>query len=70
MSKRLKGGAKGLKIQNIKNLVLDEKFVIEKNSKFIFFNKSIPLGISNVTLDGAETIIAKSQTNGFIQKSY
>ena len=30
VSKRLKGGAEGLKIQNIKNLVLDVKFVMKK----------------------------------------
>ena len=52
VSKRLTGGAKGLKIQNFKNLVLDKKFVI-KNNKFItitFFNKSIRLWFCN---DGA-----------------
>ena len=30
VSKRLKGGAEGLKIQNFKNLVQDQKFVIKK----------------------------------------
>ena len=29
VSKWLKDGAKGLKIQNIKNLVLDQKFIIK-----------------------------------------
>ena len=29
VSKWLKGGAEGLKIQNIKNLVLDQKFIIK-----------------------------------------
>ena len=45
VSKWLKGDAEGLKIQNIKNLLLDKIFVI-KNSKFILitsFNKSIRL---------------------------
>ena len=50
------------------------KKLLLKNGKFIlvtFFNKSIRLWFGN---DGANgtigTIIAKSQTNGFIQKSY
>jgi hypothetical protein len=30
VSKRLKGGAEGLKIQNIKNLVYNKKIVIKK----------------------------------------
>ena len=45
-----------------------------KNSKFIlvtFLNKSIRLWFGNDGADGADgTIIAKSQTNGFIEKSY
>ena len=51
----------------MKNLLL-------KNGKFIlvtFFNKSIRLWFGNDGADGADgTIIAKSQTNGLIEKSY
>ena len=51
----------------MKNLLL-------KNGKFIlvtFFNKSIRLWFGNDGVDGADgTIIAKSQRNGFIEKSY
>ena len=46
VSKQLKGGAEGLKIQNIKNLVQDKKNLSLKNSKFLlitYFNKSIHL---------------------------
>ena len=71
--KWLKGGAEGLKIQNIKTLFSTKKLLL-RNSEFIlitFFNKSIRLWFGSVVSDGADgTIIAKSQTNGFIEKSY
>ena len=51
---RVKGGAEGLKIQNIKNLILGKE-MLSKNIKFLlvtFFSKSIHLRCGNVIQNG------------------